>query len=178
MKQARQLALATKVDPKYRLDQRHFGRAVMQLVDLSDPYSHRLHDMLPSHLKLDLQGLITGFHPRLGFSFAMMYTDFKTSCSVPGLLLKLLLPFITLSSAVPFGQSHKDGYQEKDLRVTYVLLWCSALLAFLPFMVCSCCLQAMMWSVTAAQHNLLSFAAGRRKPTVLMNLSAVIGFDQ
>jgi hypothetical protein len=89
----------------------------------------------------------------------------------------LLLPFITLSSAVIFGLSHKHGYKEEDVKVTYIVLWCTTLLSFLPVFTCPWFFGAHIWSTTAAQHSLVTFSARRRKPTVLKKFSAVMGFS-
>jgi hypothetical protein len=97
---------------------------VKQFVDLSNPYSHRLRD-LSSYLKIDLQGVSRSvLLQKLGSSFVRIYTEYNTVIvSFPGYLLTLLLPFITLSSAVIFGLSHKHGYKEEDVKVTYIVLW-------------------------------------------------------
>ncbi|KAL6592038.1 hypothetical protein ACP70R_049624 [Stipagrostis hirtigluma subsp. patula] len=145
-------------------------------VDLSNPYHRRLKD-LASFLWHDLKGVYDELRANLTFSFQMIYTNFKTMFSGPGYLLKLLLPFMSLASAILFDQSHKDGCNGNDVRVTYILLWCTTLLGFLPLVVCcfTCFWGNWVWSITAAQHNLLSFSARGSKPTKLMKFFAIMG---
>lgn len=132
---------------------------------------------------------------RMGLSFLMIYTDLKMVFMVPSLFVKLLLPLLSLASAVLFDQSHKDGYKEKDIRVTYILLWCTTLLAFLPFTLYPFFFVyktssvkfkdvkhtlvsnsvVFISSITAARHSLLSCSTRRRSRS--MTPFALIGLD-
>ena len=144
VQKARELVQLT--DDKLR-EGHFFDDIEMLFVDLSAPYSRRV-DKLEffldfihhGHAYDDLEG-------DLGLAFGMMYTNLKWVCiSYPGLLLQLLLPFLALASVVLFAQNHhKDDYEEekKDVKVTFVLLCCIALLEFLPLfplpLVCRIC---------------------------------------
>ncbi|CAN6183289.1 unnamed protein product [Urochloa humidicola] len=148
----------------------------MLFVDLSAPYSRRI-SILKSFLVLHRNYAYLDLKSDLHVAFMLIYTNFKGFFSIPGLLLQLLLPFLSLASVVLFAQTqHKDDYEEKDVKVTFVLLCCTALLEFLPIFLCPWMAGSMIFSKMVAQHNnLMSFYARQSKPTQLMKLSGLIG---
>lgn len=59
--------------------------------------------------------------------FAIMYTKTRAVFSPLGVFLHYyLLPSLALASVVIFARSHKDGYSVNDIRVTYILFFCTA----------------------------------------------------
>jgi hypothetical protein len=140
-------------------------------VDMSNPYRRRLTD-LSSYFKLDLRDVDLDLRESLHTSFSLIYTNFKAAFGVPGCLLMLMLPSMSLASAILFDRSHKAGYKEEDVKATRILLWCTTAVAFLQILLCGPCL---FLQITAAQQSLVSFAARRSKPTGLMKLSGVVG---
>ncbi|KAL6591953.1 hypothetical protein ACP70R_049645 [Stipagrostis hirtigluma subsp. patula] len=145
-------------------------------VDLSKPYYRRLRE-LASFMCFNLRSLEQVLMSKLSDSFMMIYTNMEIGMSCPGCLMKLLLPSMCLASAVLFNQSRKDGFKDNDVKVTYIMLWCTTLLAFLPLLLCG--LTGVMGTgisfITAAQHNLISFSARRIRPTKLMKFFAIMG---
>uniref|UniRef100_A0ACD5XPP4 Uncharacterized protein n=1 Tax=Avena sativa TaxID=4498 RepID=A0ACD5XPP4_AVESA len=144
--------------------------------DLSIPYSIRV-KTLEYLLMHDAYGLVKEC---LRETFSMLYTR-KGSVTTPlGLVSLLLLPFLTLASTVLFATSHKDGQNEKDILVTYILFGCTTVLEFLfPCMaicyVIPCCRNFLDnltkgWHDTVYQCNLLSFCVRQEKPTCLIKL--------
>ncbi|KAL6870906.1 hypothetical protein ACP4OV_014754 [Aristida adscensionis] len=172
VQEARKLIM-TKVDPNNQSDSNYIRDMMKQFADISYPYSHRLIQM-PSFLKLSPRDAVRELRDELGFSFSLIYTNFRTAMSIHGVLFMLLLPLRSLASAILFGQSHKDGYKENDVKVTYILLWCTTLLVFLPSLLCSCVIGTMIRSLTAAQHNIISFSTRAIEPTKLMRFSAML----
>ncbi|KAL6870905.1 hypothetical protein ACP4OV_014753 [Aristida adscensionis] len=176
VRKTRDLALEREIaDPDHKsLD--GLGLAETRFVDLSAPYTQRLRD-LSSFLKLDVQDISDKLRDHLTTSFLMIYTNFKMVISIPGFLLIFLLPSMSLASAVLFGKTPKDGYNENDVKVTYIVLWCTTLLGVLQFLASPCCWGAYIFLTTAAQHNLISFSARRIKPTKLMKFLGIMGFS-
>jgi hypothetical protein len=105
-----------------------------------------------------------------------------------------VLPSLAIASVVLFARSHKDGYSLNDIRVTYILLYCTAaqelyiwLKHLLGMLLRTLMKPSQNWlrayigrwvsvkTHTLPQYNLLSYCARKRKPTNLMKL-ATFGF--
>ncbi|CAN6198906.1 unnamed protein product [Urochloa humidicola] len=173
---AKELVQVTQVDYNRRVDFSDLDKEML-FVDLSAPYSRRI-SILQSFLVLHRNYAYLGLKLDLHNAFMMTYTNFKGITSIAGLLLHLFLPFLSLASVVLFAQSHhKDDYEEKkDVKVTFALLCCTALLEFLPIFLCPWIAGSIMFSNTVAKHNdLMSFYTRQSKPTQLMKLSGLIG---
>ncbi|CAL5062898.1 unnamed protein product [Urochloa decumbens] len=176
VKKARELVQVTQVDVNRKVTVSSFGKEML-FVDLSAPYSRRI-SILQSFLVLHHISAYLSVKSDLHGAFRMIYTSFKGLASCLGFFLQLLLPFLPLASVVLFAQSHhKDDYEEKeDVKVTFVLLSCTALLEFLPIFLCPWIVGPIIFSNAVAQHNnLMSFYARQSKPTQLMKLSGLIG---
>uniref|UniRef100_A0ACD5XZ38 Uncharacterized protein n=1 Tax=Avena sativa TaxID=4498 RepID=A0ACD5XZ38_AVESA len=115
----------------------------------------------------------------LGATFNFLYTKVGSVVSNLGVGLMLLLPFLAFVSTVLFATSHKDGHNEKDIKVTYILLSCTTVLEFwFPcILICSPCWRSIDkfysrgWHDMVSQHNLISFCVRKKKPTFMMKLA-------
>ncbi|KAK3155854.1 hypothetical protein QOZ80_2AG0099530 [Eleusine coracana subsp. coracana] len=152
------------------------------LVDVIVPYSVRITD-LRSFMKLTTLG------PRhyqfmnwyLQAKYSLMYSNMRTVASPLGILLHFILfPCLAIASVVLFTCSRKDGYSENDIRVTYVLFYCTAAFeASTFFRVMVRLFQiyfprfyiAFHYTGWIFQYNLLSYYARKKKPTSLMKLA-------
>ncbi|KAL6655034.1 hypothetical protein ACP70R_005860 [Stipagrostis hirtigluma subsp. patula] len=173
VQKARELIQVTEANDEHEL--RVPSDIEKLFVDLSAPYCRRLNN-LQYFLKLSGIDPFRDLGADLSYAFGLVYTNSKGVLSLPGLLLFSLLPFLALSAPVLFISHHKDDYyQENDIKVTTILLWCTTLLEFLPFFVSPCVVGCLMWSIAIAQHNLISFYTREWKPTKLMKLSGIMG---
>ncbi|GJM90039.1 hypothetical protein PR202_ga06278 [Eleusine coracana subsp. coracana] len=152
------------------------------LVDVIVPYSVRIAD-LRSFMKLATLGRHYQFMNWYSEAkFSLMYSNMRTVASPLGFLLHFILfPCLGIASVVLFVYSPKDGYSEKDIRVTYVLFYCTAALEFSTYFrlmfslfhiyfpgFLITCLGGTGW---VFQYNLLSYYARKKKPTFLMKLA-------
>ncbi|KAM0927573.1 hypothetical protein ACQ4PT_002766 [Festuca glaucescens] len=162
--------------------------------DVISPYSVRLSE-LQLFMKLGSLGRYIKVKMYLELRFSYMYTKMGTAFSPLGQFFHYyMLPSLAIASVVLFAKSHKDGYSGNDIRVTYILLYCTAaqelyiwgtyLLGNLfptLFQTCQKCLPAYIGKCllvnpsTLPQYSLLSYCARKRKPTILMKL-ATFGF--
>jgi hypothetical protein len=166
--------------------------------DMSATYSQRLAN-LKYWLTVDDKFAYYPLQVLLDHAFRMLYT--KQRIMDIGILAYciwyVLLPFLSLASLVLFAKSHKDGYSEKDVRVTYILLSCNAVLEFLPylysalssllpwfescwryttvafFMLCLCTTRDRVSRDRIFQYSLMSSVARTKKPTILMELATL-----
>ncbi|XP_071677294.1 uncharacterized protein [Lolium perenne] len=114
---AKKCVLEVKVD-----NQHEYGtESAYMFVDLSAPYSFRIAE-LHFFLMLEDNRAYSDLQGSLGTTFDHMYTKVGSSQSKLSFGSILLLPFLVLASAVLFAKSHKDGHNEKDIKVTYILL--------------------------------------------------------
>ncbi|CAL4916681.1 unnamed protein product [Urochloa decumbens] len=144
-------------------------------VDLSAPYARRLRK-LKDFLLLHRIDAYQKLQLEIRLAFELIHTNLKVVLSFNGCLLHLFLPFLSLASTVLFTTaSLKRDFQDNDVRVTVILLWCTTLLDFLPFFSSHCIVGRITRSNTVAQHNLASYIARECKPTNLMKISAAIG---
>lgn len=101
------------------------------LVDISAPYSSRI-KILNFFMALDCQHAHLISADVLSFSYGFLYTKLSMISSDLGLCLHLLLPLLTLASAILFSTSHKyHDYNATDVKITYILFFCTMLLDFL-----------------------------------------------
>lgn len=110
----------------------NFMRSISLLfVDQSAPYARRL-GILRYFLKVHGRGrAYQDLMIDISLAFKLFYTNLKGTLSFPGLLLKLLLAFLTIPPIVLFAKTHKRGYHKIDVVVTYILLCSTSLLEFL-----------------------------------------------
>lgn len=178
IQKAKELVLVMEEDPDGKPVMLARKTRLQHFVDLSAPFTHRL-TILSTFLKLSPRDKYLMIIQNIWVSFLMIYTKTNSIANIAGLFLMLLFPFMSLASTVLFCQSHNDSYKENDVRVTYILLWCTTVLEFLSTLLSSCFFGAALGilSYTAAQHNVISFSGRRRKPTKLMRVSAILGLE-
>ncbi|KAK1632703.1 hypothetical protein QYE76_007018 [Lolium multiflorum] len=177
--EAKHCVLETKVDTL----QEDVTDSDYMFVNLSAPYSFRI-AQLRSFLKLEDVRAYHALQGCLGDTFDSMFTkigSINIMTSVGAIGLVFLLPFLTLASMVIFTTSHKDGQNEKDITVTYILFGCTTMLEFLlPFMMISLvfpCFESFLdkytsgWHDMVSQYNLISFCIRKKKPTFMMKLA-------
>ncbi|KAF7097646.1 hypothetical protein CFC21_099443 [Triticum aestivum] len=131
--------------------------------------------MRAAYLSLDNKDAYSLLQCDIRFIFQLLYTKLGTATSLAGILPLILLPFLILASLALFAMSHKDDYDDQDIRVTYILLCCTALqelLLTLSFL-CAPCRKAYSgaWHNMVSQYNLMSFCARKKQPTILMKLA-------
>ncbi|KAM0857791.1 hypothetical protein ACQ4PT_000922 [Festuca glaucescens] len=148
-------------------------------VDRSAPYSVRIRE-LSSVLKLEYKHAYSTLQACLGSTFDMLYTRQGSFDTYLGTSLLFLLPFLVLASVLLFVMSNKDGQNESDVMVTYILFCCTTMLEFfIPFVglcqMIGCCTwlhkHLQGWHGMVSQHNLISFCVRKKKPTFVMRLS-------
>ncbi|CAN6372853.1 unnamed protein product [Urochloa humidicola] len=152
--------------------------------DLLVPYSRRL-SMLRFMLNIPKKMSIAIWVGLLEV-YACLYTRVKVTLTPVGIFLRLLTFSLAIAAIVLFARSHKphqDG-SAADIRVTYILFCCVALLELLSFAnMCILIGPAVIWPASfkhhdmVAQQSLMSWAARRRKPTQLLRLAALVGCD-
>ncbi|KAM3309846.1 hypothetical protein ACQJBY_030878 [Aegilops geniculata] len=151
-------------------------------VDMSAPYGGRLGDLRyfqkrKKETATDASSKILQAH--FSYIFFFLYTKVM-ALNATEYQLVLWLPFLALASVVLFATSHKDGYNSTDVKVTYILFSCTALLEFLfplsflvlPFIPRLRFLVMYMeeWHFMISQCDLMSFYVRKKKPTFLMNI--------
>ncbi|KAE8799251.1 hypothetical protein D1007_25378 [Hordeum vulgare] len=76
------------------------------------------------------------------------------------------------TSLVLFAKSDKDGYNEKDIWVSYVLFSSAVVIQFPPILPMPQGLKLATWQDMVSQHNLMSFCARENQPDTLMKIVA------
>ncbi|KAF7027850.1 hypothetical protein CFC21_039855 [Triticum aestivum] len=171
-------------------------------VDMSATYSDRL-TMLRPFLTLDEKSANYTLQMFLGYIFQILYSKSRSLRSILTFCVwGILVPCLALASLVLFAVTHKDGYSDKDVRVTYILLCCNAVLELLPYLYAvlqsslellpclkNCLRNCLDWIIAitlvclcttyvgedrVSQHSLLSSVARTKKPTILMELATFI----
>ncbi|XP_047049365.1 uncharacterized protein LOC124654403 [Lolium rigidum] len=173
---AKYCVLETKIDSQHEYE----SQCDYMFIDLSAPYSFRIAE-LPSFLMLVDKRAYRDLQCSLGNAFDILYTRITSGQTTLGVASVLLLPFLALASAVLFATSHKDGLNEKDITVTYILFGCSTMLEFLfPFIAISSLFPfgarlfgeyISGWHDMVSQYNVISFSVRKKKPTFLMKLA-------
>jgi hypothetical protein len=144
-------------------------------LDLAAPYSVRLH-FLQYFLNLDGGNQHKVLRQFIAVQFASIYTKqrslFDTSL---GACSFLVLPFLALASVVLFAKSDKDGYDNKDITVTYILFFGTFVMELAPYLIELLPhpfrkLEIQAWQDMVSQHNIMSFCARNKKPPTLMKL--------
>ncbi|KAI4989599.1 uncharacterized protein LOC123451852 [Hordeum vulgare subsp. vulgare] len=172
---AKRCVLNTKIHIEYKHDMD------FMFLDQSAPYSVRIEE-LTSFLKLEYKHAYKKLQEKLGDTFDDMYTRNGLIGTGLGTGSFLLLPFLALASIVLFAKSRKDGQDEKDIWVTYILLCCTTVLElYVPFLAFSMILVPRIfhflddpicgWHNMVSQHNIMSLCVRKKKPTFLMKLA-------
>ncbi|KAE8769141.1 hypothetical protein D1007_59278 [Hordeum vulgare] len=172
---AKRCVLNTNVHIEYNYDMD------FMFLDQSAPYSVRIED-LTSFLKLEYKHAYKKLQEKLGKTYDGMYTRNGSVNTGLGTSSFLLLPFLALASVVLFAKSRKDGQDEKDIWVTYILLCCTTVLElYIPFLLFSMILAPRIfhfindpvcgWHNMVSQHNIMSLCVRKKKPTFLMKLA-------
>ncbi|KAF7069142.1 hypothetical protein CFC21_074809 [Triticum aestivum] len=143
----------------------------MMLVDLSTRYSLRL-EYLRYFLTMDDKNGHDLLRLWILNTFNALYTKRASASTCFGCCSGLLLPFLVLASLVLFAKSDKDGYNEEDITVSYILFICTVVIQFAPFLCVPCtiwgALNIATWQDMVSQHNLMLFCARKKQPTTLM----------
>jgi len=175
VEEAKKLVSPMKKEGEEDADERYepnFMRSISLLfVDQSAPYARRL-GILRYFLKVHRRG--RAYHDLMidiNLAFKLFYTNLKGTLSFPGLLLKLLLTFLTIPPIVLFAKTHKQqGFPKSDVVVTYILLCSTSLLEFL-WLFSFQQVGVSGWSNKVAQHNIISFCA-HKSSSKLMKLAS------
>ncbi|CAO2206315.1 unnamed protein product [Urochloa humidicola] len=88
-------------------------------------------------------------------------------------LNRVLAVCLTISAVALFHQSHKQGYNDTDVKVTYALLWGTAGLEVHALF--SNKYDFFAWIHRVAQYNLIGFFARDKNPTKLLKLARCFG---
>ncbi|KAF7051823.1 hypothetical protein CFC21_060018 [Triticum aestivum] len=156
-------------------------------VDRSVPYSLRI-KVLSGFMHSKYEYEYKELRSRLGDTFSMLYTRVQSFGTIYGSGFMFFLPFLALSSIVLLATSRKDGHEEKDITVTYILFCFTAMLEFLlpcmvlSYMILAQCISSFSagflmkhfegWHDMVSQCNIMSFCVRKKKPTFLMKLAA------
>ncbi|TVU01871.1 hypothetical protein EJB05_52659, partial [Eragrostis curvula] len=126
-----------------------------------------------------LQTVLCGTYYRLYTKNSMLLSYFwlkntgKALKSTYAHLNRLLAVSLTISAVALFHQSHKDGYGNSDVKVTYTLLWCTAALEVIALF--SYKYNFFSWCDRVAQYNLISSFARYKEPIMLLKLARCVG---
>ncbi|VAI39801.1 unnamed protein product [Triticum turgidum subsp. durum] len=147
----------------------------MMLVDLSSRYSIRL-NYLQYFLKLDDRDVHNNLQVWARDTFRILYTRLTSYLTPLGFCSMCFLPFLALASLVLFAKSDKDGYNENDIRVSYILFSSTVVMQFAPFLPMTHKignrLKLATWQDMVSQQNLMSFCARKKHPTSFMKIVA------
>ncbi|XP_071677293.1 uncharacterized protein [Lolium perenne] len=148
--------------------------------DLSASYSFRI-TQLPYFVKLDHMHAYNALHACVADTFNGLYCKIGSIETYLNLRSFVLFSFLALASLVLFTKSHKDGYNEKDITVTYILFGCTTALefffpclvisSFIPYCVSVNQKYNVMSNDIVSQYNLVSFCVRKKKPTLMMKLA-------
>jgi hypothetical protein len=151
-------------------------------VDYPAPYYMRIEE-LKIFLKLEYEYAYTFLRRCLRYTFIAMYTRMGSMDTILGTCLMFLYPFLALASVVLFAVSRKDGHNEKDIVLTYILFCCTTMMHLL-FPSCIVLLRipflrrflnrrasAEKGKLRISQCNLISFCVRKNKPTFLMKIA-------
>ncbi|KAF7067192.1 hypothetical protein CFC21_073113 [Triticum aestivum] len=172
---AKRCVLDTKVNIEYKYNMD------CMFVDQSAPYSVRI-EGLTSFLKLKDKHAYSELQKGISNTYDGMYTRVRSVVTGLGISEFFLFPLLALASIVLFAKSHKDGQNEKDIRVTYILLCCTTVLELLfPFMLFLSLVVPSIykliqdpvegWHDMVSQHNIMSLCVRKKKPTFLMKVA-------
>jgi hypothetical protein len=103
-------------------------------LDVSAPYSVRLH-YLECFLDLDGENQHRVLRAWIGLQFSAIYTMTRSALTCLGLFTIFLLPSLPLASVVLFAKNDKDGYDKRDITVTYILLFGTAVMELAPLFI-------------------------------------------
>ncbi|KAF7076094.1 hypothetical protein CFC21_080792 [Triticum aestivum] len=171
VKEARSIVVQEKEVPSESA--RRLDHICMMLVDLSCRDPIRL-NYLQYFLKLDDEGVHKGLRTWVWDTYRILYTRMRSYQTPLGLCSVWFLPFLALASLVLFAKSDKDGYNDKDITVSYILLGCTAMIQFAawfaPFLRMPCDISGRLklatWQDMVSQQNLMSFCAReKQQPT-------------
>ncbi|KAL6638717.1 hypothetical protein ACP70R_023576 [Stipagrostis hirtigluma subsp. patula] len=162
-------------------------------VDLAYTQSSRL-IILESFLGLKDPGAYMVLKAGLNSTYSRLYTksnvhlrdevSCKPFCSC---LLRLLAIVLTFATIGLFQRSHKDYYNDSDVKVTYTLLCCTAVLEFFGFSSIGVRPpkkdagfkegkeNPFSWPDRVAQYNLIASFARDRNPSKLLKLASFFG---
>ncbi|KAM0895136.1 hypothetical protein ACQ4PT_024015 [Festuca glaucescens] len=176
VQEAKERVQKTEVDSRSKIR----GLLKFMVLDLSAPYSYRV-AVLTFYLKLEHKLAYDMLQDYLRETFHTLYTRLGSMEGELGACQLMLLPFLGLASIVIFATSRKDGHNEKDIMVTYILLCCTTMPEFFPICWAACSslphagfiLKKHMegWHGMVSQYNLMSFCVRKKKPTFLMKFA-------
>jgi hypothetical protein len=138
--------------------------------DLPVSYSGRLRN-LSSFLKLDEKHAYSLLQKCQGDTFMILYSKvkgirfYRRFISMHLLLIIPVFAFLGI-----FAKVHKDGYKKNDVTVTYILLFCTAVLEILSLFLAPALLSLTTWHVMVSQYSLVSFRA-LKESTILMKIA-------
>ncbi|VAI00475.1 unnamed protein product [Triticum turgidum subsp. durum] len=154
-------------------------------VDLASTLFHRL-KVLHMFLVFDnnaadnlLQSGLCGAFVRLYTKHSMLLSFLWTKSRKMGLITayaylnRVLAVCLTISAVALFHQSHKQGYDGNDVKVTYALLWGAAFLEVHALF--SNKYDFFTWTNRVAQYNLIASFARGKTPSKLLKLAGFCG---
>jgi hypothetical protein len=111
----------------------------------------------------------------LSKAFNRLYTNYK---GYPGAVLRALLVLLTIV-AIRLFNMRRRAYDNADLKVTYVLLSCTAALECISAITMARCrmMSEPPWPDQVAQCNLLRFVAHGKRHRKLRWLASLLGCD-
>lgn len=153
-------------------------------VDLACPYSDRLKNL--KYMMQEKNNAHRRLRSRLSNTFDRLYTkhemtgsrcnfcDVTTCKSYWGSQLRGVVVYLTFAAIALFHKSHRENYDDTDVKITYTLLCCTAALEFIitgmkPYVECFQRINAT-WPDLVAQYNLLWYLARNRKHRRLRSL--------
>ncbi|XP_066342008.1 uncharacterized protein [Miscanthus floridulus] len=146
-----------------------------QFVDLAFPYSDRLKNL--KYMMQKKNKAHRRLRSRLSNTFDRLYTKHEmttggdwnicdlTSKNYSGNLLRRVVVYLTFAAIALFHKSHRQNYDDTDVKITYTLLCCTAALEFIiyDFKPYFDCFNYRTWPDLVAQYNLLWYLARNRK---------------
>ncbi|XP_066341527.1 uncharacterized protein [Miscanthus floridulus] len=153
-------------------------------VDLAFPYSDRLKNL--KYMMQEKNKVHGRLRSRLSNTFDRLYTKHEMTrggglnlCDLTckgfwGNLLRGVVVYLTFAAIALFHKSHRENYDDTDVKITYTLLCCTAALEYIisdikPYVVCFQRINAT-WPDLVAQYNLVWYLARNRKHRRLRSL--------
>ncbi|KAL6601574.1 hypothetical protein ACP70R_044794 [Stipagrostis hirtigluma subsp. patula] len=154
------------------------GESYKLFVDLASPYPDRLHT-LKYFWKLDENNVYPELERKLSDTFELLYTKIKMSpnaysdepmWTLVSRTCCICLPFAAIGL---FHHSHRQEYNEMDVKITYALICCAAILeGFSNTLVGE---LGVYFEVAVSQYNLMAFFTRNKRHSKKMFIVSLLG---
>ncbi|TVU24921.1 hypothetical protein EJB05_27387, partial [Eragrostis curvula] len=157
-------------------------------VDIAPTYSDRInrlkyvvqnkdkvHDLLRSGLSRSFDRLYTREQVRTNMCSSECTCNQRRCC---GHMMRHVVLYLTFAAIGLFHNSHRESYNNIDVKVTYILLCCTAAQEFITSQLWTCfgCCGSIFgrpWPEQVSQYNLIWYLARNKSHRVVRNLAGM-----